>query len=124
MHIAQVAPLAESVPPKLYGGTERVVSWLTEELIALGDTVTLFASGDSLSRAEIVPTCPKPLRLSRPPIEPTSAITCLLETVARRANEFDVMHCHLDWIHLPLFSRLRRPFLTTLHGRSCHFWLR
>ncbi len=117
MHIAQVAPLAESVPPKLYGGTERVVSWLTEELITLGNQVTLFASGGSVSRAEIVPICPKPLRLSRPPIEPISAITCLLETVARGANEFDVIHCHLDWIHLPLFSRLRRPFLTTLHGR-------
>jgi glycosyltransferase involved in cell wall biosynthesis len=117
MHIAEIAPLAESVPPKLYGGTERVVHWLTEELITLGNKVTLFASGSSVSRAEVVPVCPKPLRLGRPPIDPTAAITCLLESVARRANEFDVIHCHLDWIHLPLFRRLQRPFLTTLHGR-------
>jgi glycosyltransferase involved in cell wall biosynthesis len=117
MHIAEIAPLAESVPPKLYGGTERVVHWLTEELITLGDKVTLFASGGSTSRAEVVPVCPKPLRLGRPPIDPTAAISCLLESVARRANEFDVIHCHLDWIHLPLFRRLKRPFVTTLHGR-------
>ena len=117
MHIAEIAPLAESVPPKLYGGTERVVHWLTEELIALGDKVTLFASGGSISQAEVVPVCPKPLRLGRPPIDPTAAISCLLESVAQRANEFDVIHCHLDWIHLPLLRRLQRPFLTTLHGR-------
>jgi glycosyltransferase involved in cell wall biosynthesis len=117
MHIAEIAPLAESVPPKLYGGTERVVHWLTEELITLGDKVTLFASGGSVSRAEIVPVCPKPLRLGRPPIEPTAAISCLLESVAQRADEFDVIHCHLDWVHLPLFRKLARPFVTTLHGR-------
>jgi glycosyltransferase involved in cell wall biosynthesis len=117
MHIAEIAPLAESVPPKLYGGTERVVHWLTEELITLGDKVTLFASGGSVSRAEIVPVCPKPLRLGRPPIEPTAAISCLLESVAQRADEFDVIHCHLDWVHLPLFRKLGRPFVTTLHGR-------
>jgi Glycosyltransferase Family 4 len=92
MHIAEIAPLAESVPPKLYGGTERVVHWLTEELITLGDKVTLFASGGSTSRAEVVPVCPKPLRLGRPPIDPTAAISCLLESVAQRANEFDVIH--------------------------------
>ena len=86
MHIAEIAPLAESVPPKLYGGTERVVHWLTEELITLGDKVTLFASGSSVSRAEVVPVCPKPLRLGRPPIDPTAAISCLLEAVAQRAN--------------------------------------
>jgi glycosyltransferase involved in cell wall biosynthesis len=117
MHIAEIAPLAESVPPSHYGGTERVVSWLTDELVGLGDKVTLFASGGSKTKAELVPISPKPLRLSRPPIDPTSALTALLECVARRAKEFDVIHCHLDWIHIPLFRRLGRPFVTTLHGR-------
>jgi glycosyltransferase involved in cell wall biosynthesis len=117
MHIAEIAPLAESVPPKLYGGTERVVSWLTDELISLGEKVTLFASGGSTTRAELVAVCPKPLRLTRPPIDPMSAISSMLEAVAMRANEFDVIHCHLDWIHIPLCRCLGRPFLTTLHGR-------
>ncbi len=117
MHIAEVAPLAESVPPSHYGGTERVVSWLADELVELGERVTLFASGGSKTRAELVAVSPKPLRLSRPPIDPMSALTALLETVARRANEFDVIHCHLDWIHIPLLRRLARPFVTTLHGR-------
>jgi glycosyltransferase involved in cell wall biosynthesis len=98
MHIAEIAPLAESVPPSHYGGTERVVSWLTDELVGLGDKVTLFASGGSKTKAELVPISPKPLRLSRPPIDPTSALTAMLECVARRADEFDVIHCHLDWI--------------------------
>ena len=117
MHIAQVAPLAESVPPSHYGGTERVVSWLTEELIDLGDKVTLFASGGSKTRAELVAVCPKPLRLSRPIVDPMVALAAELESVAERAHEFDVIHCHLDWIHLPLLSRLGRPFITTLHCR-------
>jgi glycosyltransferase involved in cell wall biosynthesis len=117
MHIAEIAPLAESVPPSHYGGTERVVSWLTDELVGLGDKVTLFASGGSATKAELVAISPKPLRLSRPPIDPTSALTALLESVARRAGQFDVIHCHLDWIHIPLFRRLGRPFVTTLHGR-------
>jgi glycosyltransferase involved in cell wall biosynthesis len=117
MHIAEIAPLAETVPPSHYGGTERVVSWLTDELIGLGNKITLFACGGSKTKAELVAVCPKPLRLSRPPIDPTSALTALLEAVARRANEFDVIHCHLDWIHIPLFRRLGRPFVTTLHGR-------
>jgi len=117
MHIAEIAPLAESVPPSHYGGTERVVSWLTEELVNLGDNVTLFASGGSRTQAELVSVCPKPLRLSRPQIEPMSALAALLESVARRADEFDVIHCHLDWVHIPLIRRLGRPFVTTLHGR-------
>ena len=74
MRIAEMAPLAESVPPSHYGGTERVVSWLTDELVGLGDKVTLFASGGSKTKAELVPISPKPLRLSRPPIDPTSAL--------------------------------------------------
>jgi glycosyltransferase involved in cell wall biosynthesis len=117
MHIAQIAPLAESVPPSHYGGTERVVSWLTEELIDLGDRVTLFASGGSKTRAELVAVCPKPLRLSRPTIDPMVALAAQLESVAERAHEFDVIHCHVDWIALPLLRRLGRPFVITLHGR-------
>jgi glycosyltransferase involved in cell wall biosynthesis len=117
MHIAEIAPLAESVPPSHYGGTERVVSWLADELVSLGEKVTLFASGGSKTKADLVAVCPKPLRLSRPPIDPTSALTAMLECVAARAQEFDVIHCHLDWIHIPLFRRLGRPFVTTLHGR-------
>jgi glycosyltransferase involved in cell wall biosynthesis len=118
MHIAEIAPLAESVPPSHYGGTERVVSWLTDELVGFGERVTLFASGGSKTKAELVAVSPKPLRLSRPPIDPISALAALLESVARRANEFDVIHCHVDWIHIPMLRRLGRPsFVTTLHGR-------
>jgi glycosyltransferase involved in cell wall biosynthesis len=117
MHIAEIAPLAESVPPSHYGGTERVVSWLADELVDLGDRVTLFASGGSKTKAELVAVCPKPLRTSRPPIDPISALSAMLECVARRADEFDVIHCHVDWIHIPLLRRLGRPFVTTLHGR-------
>jgi hypothetical protein len=103
--------------PKPLWRNRRVVSWLTDELVGLGGKVTLFASGGSKTTAELVPISPKPLRLSRPPIDPTSALTALLGCVAHRANEFDVIHCHLDWIHIPLFRRLGRPFVTTLHGR-------
>jgi glycosyltransferase involved in cell wall biosynthesis len=117
MRIAQVAPLAESVPPKLYGGTERVVHWLVDELVAQGHDVTLFASGDSSTRATLVPALPRALRLGRPPAEPYGAYAALLEAVARRAQQFDVLHFHIDWLHLPLISRLDVPFLTTLHGR-------
>jgi glycosyltransferase involved in cell wall biosynthesis len=117
MRIAQIAPLAESVPPKLYGGTERVVSWLTDELVGLGHDVTLFASGDSRTRAKLVPVCPRALRLSRPRSDPAAVCAALLEAVAEKAGEFDVIHSHIDWVHLPLLRRLRTPFLTTLHGR-------
>src|SRR3954467_15047129 len=117
MRIAQIAPLAESVPPKLYGGTERVVSWLTEELVSLGHDVTLFATGDSVSSAQLVPVAPRALRLSRPPPDPAIATAALLEAVADAAPRFDVIHSHLDWVHLPLLRCLRVPFLTTLHGR-------
>jgi len=117
MRIAQLAPLAESVPPKLYGGTERVVAWLIEELITLGHEVTLFASGDSGTRAKLVPVWPKALRLGQPQCDPAVAHVALLDEVAKRAAEFDLIHSHLDWIHLPLLSRLRVPFVTTLHGR-------
>ena len=117
MRIAQVAPLAESVPPKLYGGTERVISWLTDELVGLGHDVTLFATADSVTRAHLAPVWPKALRLGRPRSDPAVAQAAALEMIACRTAEFDVIHCHLDWAHLPLLSRTRTPFVTTLHGR-------
>ena len=117
MRIAQIAPLAESVPPKLYGGTERVIAWLTEELIDLGHQVTLFASGDSVTRADLVPVWPRALRLGRPHSDPMAAQAALIEAMAQRATDFDVIHVHIDWLPLPLLSRLGVPFLTTSHGR-------
>jgi glycosyltransferase involved in cell wall biosynthesis len=117
MRIAQLAPLAESVPPNLYGGTERVVSWLTEELVRLGHDVTLFATGDSSTNGRLVPLWPRALRLGQPRTEPMIAQTVALEVFARHAEEFDVLHCHGDWIHLPILARAEVPFLTTLHGR-------
>src|SRR3954470_20022746 len=117
MRIAQVAPLIESVPPKLYGGTERVVAWLIEELVELGHDVTLFASGDSITRAKLVPVWPRALRLGRPRADPISAQAALLEAIAQRGTDFDVIHVHIDWLHLPLLTRLGIPFVTTLHGR-------
>src|SRR4051794_6339774 len=117
MRIAQIAPLAESVPPKLYGGTERVVSWLTEELVSLGHDVTLFATGDSETSARLVPVAARALRLSRPPPDPAIATAALLEAVADAAPRFDVIHSHWVWVPLPLLRCLRVPFLTTLHGR-------
>jgi glycosyltransferase involved in cell wall biosynthesis len=117
MHIAQVAPLAESVPPKFYGGIERVVSWLTEDLVALGHRVTLFASGDSVTKGCLVPVWPHALRLSRRRVDPIVALTTALQYVAERAAKFDMIHIHIDWVHLPLLCQIRAPFLTTLHGR-------
>jgi glycosyltransferase involved in cell wall biosynthesis len=117
MRIAQVAPLAESVPPRLYGGTERVVAWLVDELVSLGHEVTLFASGDSVTSARLNAVWPRALRLGRPRTDPMVAQAALLEAVARKAAEFDVIHWHIDWLHLPLLSRLGVPFLTTCHGR-------
>src|SRR5438270_4596526 len=117
MRIAQIAPLAESVPPRLYGGTERVVSWLTEELVECGHEVTLFATGDSSTRARLVPVWPQGLRLGQPRSDPAIAQAAALEALARCAKDFDVIHCHMDWVHLPLLAQLGVPFLTTLHGR-------
>ena len=117
MRIAQIAPLAESVPPKLYGGTERVVAWLVDELVELGHDVTLFASGDSNTRGTLHAVWPRALRLGRPRSDPIAATAALLEAFARHAGEFDVVHAHIDWLHLPLLTRLGVPFLTTLHGR-------
>jgi glycosyltransferase involved in cell wall biosynthesis len=124
MRIAQLAPLAESVPPKLYGGTERVVSWLTEELVGLGHDVTLFASADSVTAARLVPAWPRALRLSRPRPDPAAPCAALLEAMAERAQDFDVVHCHLDWLHLPVIRRLGVPSVTTLHGRLDHKYLK
>jgi glycosyltransferase involved in cell wall biosynthesis len=117
MRIAQIAPLAESVPPKLYGGTERVVAWLIEELVHLGHEVTLFASGDSVTPARLNAVWPRALRLGRPRSDPMAAQAALLEAVARQASDFDIIHAHIDWMHLPLLSRLNVPFVTTSHGR-------
>jgi glycosyltransferase involved in cell wall biosynthesis len=117
MRIAQVAPLAESVPPKLYGGTERVVAWLTEELVGLGHDVTLFASADSETTARLVPVVPRALRLSKPRPEPFPAYAALLDALAEAASSFDVVHCHTEWVHLPLLSRLGVPHVTTFHNR-------
>src|SRR5262245_64758517 len=102
MRIAQVAPLHESVPPKLYGGTERVVSYLTEELVALGHEVTLFASGDSVTRATLVPACPRSLRLDASCRDPLAHHLVMLEMLHRRITQFDIVHFHIDYLHFPL----------------------
>ena len=117
MRIAQIAPLTESVPPRLYGGTERVVSYLTETLVEMGHDVTLFASGDSVTRAQLVPMSPTALRFDKTLRDAMAPHMLMLEQVARRADEFDVLHCHMDYWSFSLFSRLTTPFLTTLHGR-------
>ncbi len=117
MRIAQIAPLAESVPPKLYGGTERVVAWLVDELVSLGHEVTLFASGDSVTAAKLNAVCPRALRLGRPRTDPMAMQAALIEEMACKAKDFDLIHAHIDWLHLPLLSRLGVPFLTTCHGR-------
>jgi len=116
MRIAQVAPLAEAVPPRLYGGTERVVSWLTEELVRQGQDVTLFASGDSRSSASVVPAIPEALRLSGIRDHIPSTLV-MLDEVRRRADEFDVIHFHIDTLQFPMFSEIFAKCVTTLHGR-------
>ena len=117
MRIAQIAPLTEAVPPKLYGGTERVVSWLTEELIALGHEVTLFASGDSVMSARLDASWPRSLRLDGSVRDPNALHMMMLERVYQRAADFDFLHFHLDYYPFSLFSRQPTPFVTTLHGR-------
>jgi glycosyltransferase involved in cell wall biosynthesis len=117
MHIAQIAPLTEAVPPKLYGGTERVIHWLTEELVALGHEVTLFASGDSRTSARLEAAWPRAIRHDESVRDPNALHMMMLERVHRRANEFDFMHFHLDYYPFSLFSRQPVPFVTTLHGR-------
>ena len=117
MRIAQVAPLYESVPPKLYGGTERVVHYLTEELVRQGHDVTLFASGDSATSAKLVATCPAALRLSHTGFDELAPHFVMLEQVFRAAPEFDIIHFHIDYLHFPWSRRQAVPNLTTLHGR-------
>ena len=117
MRIAQIAPLHEAVPPRLYGGTERVVSYLTEELVALGHDVTLFASGDSVTSARLHAVWPRALRLDPAIRDPIAPHMLLMEEVRRQAEDFDVLHFHMDYWPFSLFSRQRVPFVTTLHGR-------
>jgi glycosyltransferase involved in cell wall biosynthesis len=117
MRIAQVSPLCESVPPKGYGGTERVVSYLTEALVDLGHEVTLFASGDSETRARLVPVCARSLRLDQSVIDPIAPHVLLAERVMAQAAEFDLIHWHIDYLHFSLSRRYPTPHVTTLHGR-------
>ena len=116
MRIAQIAPLIESVPPKLYGGTERIVSYLTEELVRQGHEVALFASGDSDTAAELVTCSRTALRLAK--VDDALPYTVLqLEKVRRRVGDFDILHFHSDFLHFPLARSLAAPMVTTMHGR-------
>lgn len=117
MKIAQVSPLYESVPPKLYGGTERVVYNLTEGLIKRGHDVTLFASGDSSSNAKLVPACVSALRLDEDCIDPIVHHFHLMEMVEKESQNFDIIHSHIDYLYFPIMRRSRNTYLTTLHGR-------
>jgi glycosyltransferase involved in cell wall biosynthesis len=117
MRIAQVAPLYESVPPKLYGGTERVVSWLTEELVRLGHDVTLFASGDSLTTARLVPPCKRALRLDSNCVDQLAHHVLMLDQVFNEKENFDLIHFHVDYLHFPFSRRQHAVHVTTLHGR-------
>jgi glycosyltransferase involved in cell wall biosynthesis len=124
MRIAQIAPLFEPVPPRRYGGTERVVHWLTEELVAQGHDVTLFAAGDSATSARLVPTRERAQRFVPNFEENGAPYMRLLELVLREAHTFDVLHFHIDFWPLSLFSRQATPFLSTLHGRLDRDWVR
>jgi glycosyltransferase involved in cell wall biosynthesis len=116
LRIAQVAPLSESVPPKLYGGTERVVATLTDELVRQGHDVTLFASGDSQTEATLVAPVAKALRLAKS-ADPLALHLLMVEQVAQRADEFDIIHFHTAPLHFSVARRLTTPHVTTLHGR-------
>ena len=118
MKIAQIAPLMESVPPRLYGGTERIVSYLTEELVALGHDVTLFASGNSITAADLVPCVPKALRLDASVRDTIPYYMLMLDRVRQRADDFDILHFHIDQFHFPLFRPIAGRTVTTLHGRQ------
>jgi glycosyltransferase involved in cell wall biosynthesis len=116
--IAQIAPLAESVPPRMYGGTERIVSYLTEELVELGHEVTLFASGDSITSADLVSCATKALRLDTAIKDIIPYYMLMLDRVRQQANEFDILHFHIDHFHFPTFRSLAAKTVTTLHGRQ------
>jgi glycosyltransferase involved in cell wall biosynthesis len=117
MRIAQVSPLMEAVPPKFYGGTERIVAYLTDALVAMGHEVTLFASGDSSTTARLEPAWPRALRLDPTTRDPIAPLIVMLERVAQRAEEFDVIHLHCDYLGYPALRRAGVPFCVTLHGR-------
>jgi glycosyltransferase involved in cell wall biosynthesis len=117
LRVAIVAPLFESVPPRLYGGTERVVSWLTEELVDQGHDVTLFASGDSRTTARLHAVAPRGLRLGEECRDPAAWHVAMLHDVVERAGQFDLVHFHLDHAHFPVVRAARLKSLTTLHGR-------
>jgi glycosyltransferase involved in cell wall biosynthesis len=118
MRIAQIAPLMESVPPKLYGGTERIVSYLTEELVKLGHDVTLFASGDSVTSAKLVSCVPTALRLDPKVCDVIPYYMLMLDRVRSQSQQFDILHFHIDYLHFPLFRDMSSRVLTTLHGRQ------
>jgi glycosyltransferase involved in cell wall biosynthesis len=118
MRIAQIGPLMESVPPRLYGGTERIVAYLTEELVRLGHDVTLFASGDSVTSANLIPCVPMALRLDCNVRDVIPYYMLMLDRVRERADEFDILHFHIDQFHFPLFRPIANRTLTTLHGRQ------
>jgi glycosyltransferase involved in cell wall biosynthesis len=118
MKIAQIAPLMESVPPRLYGGTERIVSYLTDELVRLGHDVTLFASGDSVSSANLVPCAAMALRLDPNVRDPIPYYMLMLDRVRQYADDFDILHFHIDQFHFPLFRAMANRTVTTLHGRQ------
>jgi glycosyltransferase involved in cell wall biosynthesis len=118
MKIAQIAPLMESVPPRLYGGSERIASYLTDELVGLGHEVTLFASGDSVSRAHLVRCVPMALRLDANVRDPIPYYMLMLDRVRELADEFDILHFHIDQFHFPLFRPIANRTVTTLHGRQ------
>lgn len=117
MRIAQVSPLYESVPPRLYGGTERVISYLTEELVRLGHEVTLFASGDSVTSARLVASCSEALRMNKNCVDPLAHHIVQMQELIDRANEFDIIHFHVDYLHFNTSRLLNLPHITTLHGR-------
>ncbi|HJV63580.1 MAG TPA: glycosyltransferase family 4 protein [Albitalea sp.] len=118
MKIAQIAPLIESVPPRAYGGTERVVSYLTEALVAMGHDVTLYASGDSVTQARLVPIVERAVRLDPARPDWLAWTTLMIDQVVESASRFDVLHFHIDYLHFPLMRRCKTPAVTTLHGRQ------
>ncbi len=118
LRIAQIGPLIERVPPRLYGGTERIVSYLTEELVAMGHDVTLFASGRSITSARLVACCEQELRLNPAVRDPIPYYMVMLDKVRRMASQFDILHFHIDQFHFPVFHDMAARCLTTLHGRQ------
>jgi len=117
MKIAQVSPLMEAVPPRFYGGSERIVAYLTDELVAMGQEVVLFAAGDSVTKARLEPVWPRALRLDQGMRDYLAPHIVMLEMLAQEAAKFDVIHLHVDYLAYPILRRTAVPFVTTLHGR-------